>query len=652
MVDEKGRQRVVLERLEPRVDGGRFAVKRTVGEPVEVSLQAFADGHDAVAADLRIRAPDGTERRVALDRTPPDTFRGVFTPDAIGRWTYGAEAWLDRYGTWRRDTLKKAQAGLDISVELVDGAALLGDATQRATGAARARLEEAIARLSSDAATLEATLDEEVSRLVRQFGARHFVAAWPIELPLVVDPERARFTAWYELFPRSTSPDEGRSGTLADVTARLDYVAGMGFDTLYLPPIHPIGRTHRKGRNNRREAEPGDVGSPWAIGAAEGGHTALHPDLGSLADFDRLVAAARERSLEIALDIAFQCAPDHPWVREHPQWFRHRSDGTIQYAENPPKKYEDIYPIDFESEDWESLWRALRDVFTFWAERGVRTFRVDNPHTKPFPFWEWVISEVKAKYPETVFLSEAFTRPNVAYRLAKLGFTQSYNYFPWKNTKWEIEQYYAEITKAPVADFYRPSSWTNTPDILTEHLQHGGRPAAITRAVLASTLSASYGVYGPVFELVVNQAREPGSEEYLDSEKYQVRHWSLDQSHSLAPLLQRLNRIRRSHPALQHDRTLEFHPTTDDCVLAYSKTHGTERIVVIANVDPHGSHEAEIDLAFLEGVGPIQAHDLLSEERFVWSQRKLRMLLHPGSQSARVFHLRLRKRTEADFDYY
>lgn len=652
MLDEGGRQRVALERLEPVVDGGRFPLKRVEGERVEVGVQAFTDGHDLVAADLVVRDADGAEQRVPMTRRPPDHFGASFEAARVGRWAYWVEAWIDRWETWRRDTLKKAWAGVDIAVELVDGKRLLEDVARRASGAGRAKLEEAVQHLANDAAALERTLDLEVSRLMREHGPRPYVSRWPVDVPLVVDPVRARFSSWYELFPRSASPDPARTGTLADVEARLDYVQRLGFDTLYLPPIHPIGRVNRKGRNNRRNAEPGDLGSPWAIGADEGGHCALHPDLGTWADFDRLVASAQERGIDLALDVAFQCAPDHPWVKEHPEWFRHRSDGSIQYAENPPKKYEDIYPIDFESEDWKNLWAALRDVFTFWCERGVRTFRVDNPHTKSFPFWEWAIAEIKAKYTEAIFLSEAFTRPNVAYRLAKIGFTQSYDYFPWKNLKWEIEQYFAEITKPPVADFFRPSSWTNTPDILTEYLQHGGRAAAAVRLVLAATLSANYGVYGPVFELVYNQAREPGSEEYLDSEKYEARHWELDQPHSLAPLMARVNRIRRAHPALQQDRTLAFHPTSDERVIAFSKTAGDDRIVVVANVDPHDSHQAEVDFDFLEGSDPVQAHDLIGDERHVWVGRHQRFILHPGGQAARVHHVRHRRRTEADFDYY
>lgn len=655
MSNEPGRVRVALERLRPAVDGGRFALKRTVDEPIEVSVHAFTDGHDLVAVDLVAKDPAGGSHRAPMRRsTVPgtDRFDAVLEPAAIGRWAFWVEAWIDRYETWRRDTLKKAEAGVDVSVELADGRKLILAAAERASGSGRARLEEAAESLAPDAPTLSRALDDEVSRLVRTWGERWFVAAWPVEIPVVVDPVRARFSAWYELFPRSASPDPSRSGTLADVEARLDYVASMGFDTLYLPPIHPVGRVHRKGRNNQRVAESDDVGSPWAIGSTEGGHTALHPELGTWEDFDRLVVRAKERGLDLALDVAFQCAPDHPWVREHPQWFRHRADGSIQYAENPPKKYEDIYPLDFETEDWKGLWDALRDVFLFWTEKGIFTFRVDNPHTKAFTFWEWVIAEVKARHPQAIFLSEAFTRPNVAYRLAKLGFTQSYDYFPWKNQKWEIEQYFTELSRPESLDFYRASSWTNTPDILTEYLQHGGRAAAITRAVLASTLSANYGVYGPVFELVYNQAREPGSEEYLDSEKYQVRHWDLHQDHSLSPLLRRLNQIRRDHPALQTDRTLEFYPTTDERIVAFGKSAGDDHIVVVANVDPHASHQAEVELGFLADAPPIQAHDLIADERHSWVGPRQRFLLHPGGQSARVFHIRHRSRSEADFDYY
>jgi starch synthase (maltosyl-transferring) len=430
----------------------------------------------------------------------------------------------------------------------------------------------------------------------------------------------------------------------------------MGFDVLYLPPIHPIGAAFRKGKNNAPTAQPGDVGSPWAIGAAEGGHKSIHPALGTFADFDRLVAAAGRHGVEIALDLAFQCSPDHPYVREHPEWFRHRPDGTIQYAENPPKKYQDIYPFDFECDAWESLWRELLSVVLFWADRGVSIFRVDNPHTKAFPFWEWMIAEAKRLHPGLIFLAEAFTRPKVMYRLAKLGFSQSYTYFAWRNRPWEIEQYFTELARTRAAEFFRPSAWPNTPDILTDHLQHGGRPAAMARLVLAATLCASYGIYGPAFELGEAAAREPGSEEYLDSEKYQQRTWDLDRPGSLREFITRVNRIRRQNPALQQDRALAFHRADNPSLVCYSKRAPGSTILCVVNIDPHAAQSGTLTLDLpalgLDADRPFQAHDLLTDARFSWRGPTAWVGLDPGVSPAHIFRVRTRERTEHDFEYY
>ena len=427
---------------------------------------------------------------------------------------------------------------------------------------------------------------------------RRFETTWEPLLAVTVDPHHARFSAWYELFPRSAASDPDRHGTFRDVIERLPYVADLGFDVLYLPPIHPIGRTFRKGPNNVLESTPGDPGVPWAIGSDEGGHTAIHPDLGTLADFDALVSAARERGMRIALDLAFQASADHPYVRDHRSWFRSRPDGSVQYAENPPKRYQDIYPFDFESDDWSALWRELLGVVRFWIDHGVRIFRVDNPHTKPYLFWEWLIGHVKATDPDVLFLAEAFTRPKVMYRLAKLGFSQSYTYFTWRNDSVELTSYFEEITRPPVSDFFRPNLFANTPDILHAYLQEGGRPAFEARLVLAATLGATYGIYGPPFEMLEGAPREPGSEEYLDSEKYQLRHWDLDDARSIAPLVRRVNEIRRAHPALQTDERLSFHPTGDDQVIAYSKhtPDGSDVVVTVVNLDPRSAHTALVDL--------------------------------------------------------
>ncbi|MGE5231771.1 MAG: alpha-amylase family glycosyl hydrolase, partial [Deltaproteobacteria bacterium] len=469
---------------------------------------------------------------------------------------------------------------------------------------------------------------------------------------------RARFSTWYELFPRSCATEVGRHGTFRDCETRLPYVAAMGFDVLYLPPIHPIGRSHRKGRNNETLATPGDVGSPWAIGGPEGGHTAIHPDLGTLEDFRRLLAKAREHGLEVALDIAFQCSPDHPWVRDHPEWFRGRPDGTIQFAENPPKRYQDIYPLDFETPAWRELWEELKNVILYWVEQDVRLFRVDNPHTKAFDFWEWAVIEVKAVHPEVLFLSEAFTRPRVMYRLAKLGFSQSYTYFTWRNTKDELIEYFTELTDTPVRDYFRPSLWPNTPDILPEFLQLGGRHAFAIRLVLAATLGANYGIYGPAFELGENAPREPGSEEYLHSEKYELKRWNLDAPDSLAALITRVNRARRENPALQQDRSLRFHGSDNPVLLCYSKTTPdlTNTVLVVVNLDPFHPQVGwvDLDLAAL-GIPADHAYeleDLIGGSRHLWQGPRGYVDLAPDVAPAHVFLVQRRVRTERDFDYY
>ena len=472
-----------------------------------------------------------------------------------------------------------------------------------------------------------------------------------------VDPALARFSYWYEMFPRSTGSD-GRHGTFKTTEERLPYVAGMGFNILYLPPIHPIGSTHRKGRNNSTDPESDDVGSPWAIGSEEGGHKSVNALLGTLGDFHQLVAAARRAGIDVALDIAFQCSPDHPYVKEHPEWFKHRPDGSIQYAENPPKKYQDIYPFDFETSDWKALWEELLSVFLFWAEQGVHVFRVDNPHTKPFAFWEWLIPELKQRYPEAVLLSEAFTRPKVMYRLAKVGFTQSYTYFAWRNQKRELQEYFTELTTHPVRDFFRPNLWPNTPDILTDYLQHGGRPAFQTRLVLAATLGANYGIYGPAFEHLESLAVAPGKEEYYNSEKYQLRDWRLTRPDSLRDYIARVNAIRRENPALQTDRGLRFVNVDNDSLIAYSKVSedGANLLLVVVNLDPYHTQSGVVDVPIHRwGIPPeqqYQVHDLIADARYSWRNWKNYVELNPFVQPAHIFRIQHRLRDETDFDQW
>jgi starch synthase (maltosyl-transferring) len=501
-------------------------------------------------------------------------------------------------------------------------------------------------------------LGEELFRAIRRYPERQFATRYEKPLPLVVDREKAGFSAWYEVFPRSCSSEAGRHGTFRDCEAWFPYIASMGFDVVYLPPIHPIGRTFRKGKNNSVVAEPDDVGSPWAIGSEEGGHTSVHSELGTLEDFRHFVLEAAEHGLEVALDIAVQCTPDHPYVKQHPEWFRKRPDGTIQYAENPPKKYQDIYPLDFESQDWRTLWNELKNVFQFWIDQGVRIFRVDNPHTKAFSFWEWVIGEIKKEHGDVLFLAEAFTRPHVMYRLAKLGFSQSYTYFSWRNTKQELTDYFTELTQTDVREYFRINLWPNTPDILSEFLQVGGRPAFMVRLILAATLGPSYGIYGPAFELCENMPAQPGSEEYLNSEKYELKHRDLHTAWSLKDLISRLNRIRKENPALQTNRNLRFHGTDNPMLICYSKTTDdlSNVILVIVNLDAFHRQTGWVDLDLralgLDAGHAFQVHDLLGEGRYLWQGTRNYVELTPESLPAHILHIRRWVRTERDFDYY
>ncbi len=663
-----GRVRAVIAAVAPAIDGGRYAVKRTAGEPLEVVAVCLVDGHDALRAMLRWRPEHAAQwQEVEMAPAGDDRWLARIIAAEPGRYRYGAAAWVDAFATWRREFARRQDAA-DLRLAAQTGAALIREAAARAGEAGtdadladRDRLAAWAAALEGavDPAALRAiALDEAAAAIAARHPDRRLEAVWPVELPLTVDRPRARFSSWYELFPRSAAPVAGRHGTLADALARLDYVAGLGFDVVYLPPVHPIGRLQRKGRNNSVPAQPGDVGSPWAIGSHEGGHKAVHPELGTLEDLRRLVARAHELGMEIALDIALQCAPDHPYVTAHPQWFRRRPDGTVQYAENPPKKYEDIYPFDFETPDWRALWNELESVFEFWIGQGVRIFRVDNPHTKPFGFWEWLIDRVGRAHPDVIFLAEAFTRPAVMHQLARLGFSQSYTYFAWRNTRHELTDYFTELAHGPGRDYLRPNAWPNTPDILTETLQYGGRAAFAARLVLAATLSANYGIYGPAFELMEHVAREPGSEEYLDSEKYQLRHWPIERPDSLAPLVTLINRIRRENPALQSNDGLSFFATDNEQLICYAKRceEADNTIVVVVDLDPEHAHAGwiELDLRRL-GIAedlPYQMHDLLSGARYLWHGARNYVRLDPARMPAHVLRVRRRLRREQDFDYF
>ena len=653
--------RVVVEVVRPLVDGGARAAKSPVGEPVTVDADVFTDGHDVVAAALRWRAVPAKGRRGRWQERPMrdlgnDRFTATFTPDTLGRIEYDVVGWIDHLETWRRDTIKKIDAGLDVAIELRTGIELIdaaradvADNSGNADGAHLADLRSAL-----DEGDTHELRNGQWADIFWRTSPRRPEASLDRPIPLDVDPIHGAFGAWYEFFPRSsvhTGGDAGpeidsadtRGRTLVESIDRLDHVAAMGFDIVYLPPIHPIGFTKRKGRNNATTAAPEDVGSPWAIGSAAGGHTAVAPELGTVDDVATFAAECGRRGMYLALDIAFQCSPDHPWVREHPDWFSMRPDGSIQFAENPPKKYEDIYPLDFESDDWQGLWEALADVFRFWIDRGVTVFRVDNPHTKAFAFWEWAIATIRREHPEAVFLAESFTRPRVMERLAKIGFNQNYTYFTWRQSQYELREYFTDLATRTV-DYFRPNVWPNTPDILTEQLQHGGRAAFVSRAILAATLSPSWGVYGPAFELLEHTAVREGSEEYLDSEKYQLRTWDLDRHDSLAPLLTRLNRIRHDHRAFRNLHTLHVHACDDPNILCFSKTdpagEGRPAIVVV-NLDPDNRHQTfvDIDLAAI-GLPYGAEYDVVDElggVTYRWSGNMNYVDLAPWSAMAHVF---------------
>lgn len=663
---DNGTVRAVIDAVLPCVDNGRFPVKCVAGERVQVRAHCFTDGHDVLRVQLCWRAHDHAElREVPMKPLGNDVWEASFSPPSPGRYVYTAVAWVDPFDSWRHEMARRVDPD-DVRVAAQVGALEIAAAAARAEGADRTALQRWASELdamaadpASDVTSLKAlALDDEYAALARRHPDRRHEVRHPAELPLVADRERARFSTWYELFPRSTAAEPGVHGTFRDVEARLPAIAAMGFDVLYFPPIHPIGRVQRKGPNNALASGPEDVGSPWAIGAAEGGHKSILPALGTEEDFRHLLARAAEHGLEIALDIAFQCAPDHPYVKAHPDWFRWRPDGTVQYAENPPKKYQDIYPFNFECDGWRALWAELKSVIDHWIGEGVRIFRVDNPHTKAFPFWEWAIGEVKRDHPEAIFLAEAFTRPKVMHRLAKLGFSQSYTYFTWRNTKEELVEYFTELSSGPGIDYFRPNAWPNTPDILHEQLQTGEPAVFMTRLVLAATLAANYGIYGPTYELREHLPRSPGSEEYLDSEKYQLRHWNHDDPASLAPFITRVNRIRHENPALQWDRSLRFLHIDNEHLLAYAKAspEGDNVIVTVVNLDPHTPQSGWLGLE-PESVGvprsrAFQMHDLLSGQRFVWQGDWHYIRLDPGTMPAHIFVVRRRHGDERDFDYF
>jgi starch synthase (maltosyl-transferring) len=645
------RPRIAIEAVTPSVDGGRFAVKTITGRAVVVEADIFADGHEVLRAEALWRGPDDTDwRRAPMTELANDRWRASFTPTAVGPHLYAVEAWWDDFGTFRRDLAKKRDAGVDVTLETDEGLALLEEHASAAPAERARPVADVVLRTrpADVSARVTALLDQATAAAAKTADPRaHAVRTEPLRLE--VERLQAEFASWYELFPRSESGDPARHGTFRDVIRRLPMIRDMGFDVLYFPPIHPIGDTNRKGPNNTLTPGPRDTGSPYAIGSAAGGHDAIHPELGSLADFKALVSAARENGLEIALDFAIQCSPDHPWLKEQPGWFKWRPDGSMKYAENPPKKYQDIVNVDFYGPDAvPGLWEALRDVVLFWAEHGVKTFRVDNPHTKPFPFWEWMIAEVKAKHPDAIFLSEAFTRPKVMYRLAKVGYSQSYTYFTWRNHKAEIADYLTELTTTDPKNFFRPHFFVNTPDINPFFLQTSGRPGFLIRAALATTLSGLWGMYNG-FE-ICESAPLPGKEEYLDSEKYQIRIRNWNQPGNIIQEITRLNRIRKENPVLQSHLGVEFFNCFDDQILYYGKSRpkpdgvGIEdMILVFVTLDPTYERSAPYELPLwrfgLPDDGALEVEDLMRGNTFTLSGKSHSIYLNPGELPFHVWRL-------------
>ncbi|MDP9348134.1 MAG: alpha-1,4-glucan--maltose-1-phosphate maltosyltransferase [Gemmatimonadota bacterium] len=678
-------RKIVIEDVYPELDCGRYAVKREVGDVVQVWADIFKEGHDAIAAAVRYRTEKETEwREVRMRFVDNDRWGGEFRADENARYLFTVVAWTDFFGSWASDLRKKYDAGQDVLLELVEGAQIIHGSLELAPRAERARLEgflreiggdpelaapgwvtpedwpqvEAALRSEADRTVAErvaAALDPGLLDLMERYPAREDLTQYDRVLPVQVDRVKARYAAWYELFPRSMSDDPARHGTWDDVIAKLPYVRDMGFDVLYFPPVHPIGRKFRKGKNNTLNPGPDDPGVPYAIGGEEGGHKAVHPELGTLGDFRRMVAAAAEHGLEIALDFAIQVSPDHPYAKEHAGWFFVRPDGTIKYAENPPKKYQDIYPLNFYGEDWEAQWEEWRDVILHWVEQGVKIFRVDNPHTKPVQFWEWMIREVQREHPEVIFLSEAFTRPKMMRALAKAGFTQSYTYFTWRNFKGEIIEYFTELTQGPMREYFRGNLFPNTPDILPEFLQRGGRPAFMIRAVLATTLSSVYGIYSG-FELCENTPI-PGKEEYLNSEKYEIKAWDWDRPGNIRPLITRLNEVRKTNPALHEYDNLRFYGCDSDAVLFYGKMtpDRTNMVFMAVSLDPFEAHEATLWFPLDQlGIGPgdpWEVEELLTGERHFWQGSGQRVRLDPGAP-ARIYRVRAWRSSEHNFDYF
>lgn len=645
--DVDGRVRVLINNVQPSVDGGRYPAKRTVGEKVEVTADIIADGHDHIRAVLLYRHESMQEwTRVEMIHENNDRWKASFTASEKGMYVFTVKAWIDHLDTWYDGFRKKAAAGVDTAAEMLEGGELLRAATKEDASPRIAELVALMADVSKHAEVRAQVLSREFADIVHNHPLEQHVALYSPELRIRVEHRKANFSTWYELFPRSAALEGGRHGTFRDVIRLLPRLHAMGFDVLYMPPIHPIGEINRKGKNNSERSTPGEPGSPWAIGSKHGGHKSIHPELGTLDDFRALIEAASKLGIDIAMDIAFQCAPDHPYVKEHPQWFRRRPDGSIQYAENPPKKYQDIYPFNFETDDWKALWEELRSVFFYWIEQGVKIFRVDNPHTKPIRFWEWVISEVNKRYEDIIFLSEAFTRPKVMAALARVGFTQSYTYFTWRVTRSELTEYMNELVNTELRNYFRPNFWPNTPDILPYHLQHQGENIFIIRLALAATLSSNYGIYGPPYEFCENVPVE-GKEEYLDSEKYEIKHYAWKKTNRMTDIITILNRARKEHAALQSTWNVRFLNIENPNLIAYLKaTDDLDSIfLIVVNLDPHARHSGYVQIPMealkLQWPINIKLHDLVTDEHYTWTQEWNYVELDPYVMPFHLFKLEM-----------
>jgi starch synthase (maltosyl-transferring) len=642
----QGKERVIIENVQPQVDAGLYPAKRTVGETVEVSASIFGDGHDHIRAAVLYKKKNAKKwNSVELQPTFNDDWRAAFKVEEQGTYVFTVQAWIDHFDTWYDGFKKKAAAKVDVKVELMEGAIFLKTLAENGK-ANLLNLATKLENTEQHQAAVELVLSEGFSQIVKDYPLKENETTYKHELQVLVETKKANFSAWYEFFPRSSSLEPGKHGTFQDCAKLLPRISKMGFDVLYFPPIHPIGKLNRKGKNNNVRSQQGEPGSPWAIGSDEGGHKSVLPALGTIDDFKKLVADAKALGIDIAMDIAFQCAPDHPYVKEHPDWFKQRPDGSIQYAENPPKKYQDIYPFNFESDDWKNLWEELKSVFIFWIEQGVTIFRVDNPHTKPIPFWGWVITEVHKQYPDIIFLSEAFTRPRIMASLAKVGFTQSYTYFTWRVSKQELTEYMNDLINGPSRNYFRPNFWPNTPDILPYHLQNQGENSFILRYALAATLSSNYGVYGPSYEFLENTPIE-GREEYINSEKFEVRHYDWKRTNRMTDIMSLLNQVRQKNEALHSTWNLQFCPIENPQLIAYLKTTDdlSNIILVIVNLDPNGKQSGYVQLPKdklkLSNMVNVKLHDLITDEHYTWTQEWNFVELNPFKMPFHLFKLEI-----------